>query len=262
MILIIVSLILVILTFLIICMDFKKDKFQFKPIALTSLLWLLLILFGCFSIVKTGEVGIKTRFGKIVGSTTSEGIVFKSPLDKINIINIKIQKYENRGGLATSTKDMQIVNNIKVVVNYQVDGKKAVDLYKTVGINYKDTILDPAIQETIKSVISQYTAEELVTKRSEVSVDINETLNEKINNYGIKSVSVAINNFDFSEEYNKAIENKAVAEQEVETSKNQLEKAKVDAETKKVIAQGEADANKIKEKTLTDNIIKQQFIEK
>lgn len=262
MILIIVSLILVILTFLIICMDFKKDKFQFKPVALTSLLWLLLILFGCFSIVKTGEVGIKTRFGKIVGSTTSEGIVFKSPLDKINIINIKIQKYENKGSLATSTKDMQIVNNIKVVVNYQVDGKKAVDLYKTVGINYKDTVLDPAIQETIKSVISQYTAEELVTKRSEVSVDINETLNEKINNYGIKSVSVAINNFDFSEEYNRAIENKAVAEQEVETSKNQLEKAKVDAETKKVIAQGEADANKIKEKTLTNNIIKQQFIEK
>ncbi len=262
MILIIVSLILTILSCLILGVDFEEDEFHFRPRALAGLLWLLIILFGCFSTVKTGEIGIKTRFGKIIGNTTNEGIIFKSPLEKIKKINIKVQKYENKNGLETSTKDMQIVNNIKVVVNYQVDGKRAVNLYKTVGTNYKDTVLDPAIQETIKAVISQYTAEELVTKRSEISLDISNKLNDRINKYGINSVSVSINNFDFSEEYNKAIENKAVAEQEVETSKNQLEKAKVDAETKKVKAQGEAEANKLLEQSLTNEIIEQQFIEK
>ena len=129
-------------------------------------------------------------------------------------------------------------------------------------MNYQTIILEPSIQETIKGVISKYTSEELVTKRSEISLDINNVLNEKLQQYGINSVSVAINNFDFSEAYNQAIEKKAVAEQEVETSKNQLEKAKVDAETKKVKAQGDAEANALLEKSLTKEILIEKWIEK
>lgn len=241
--------------------DEVNNKF-FTPKQLFSLLGLLLILFGCFSTIKTGEIGIKTKFGKIVSTTTNEGIVWKSPLEKIQKINIKVQKYENETSLETSTKDMQVVNNINVAVNYKVDGESAIDLFKQVGSQYKEIILEPAIHETIKSVISQYTAEELVTKRSEVALQINEVLNDKLNAYGISSVSVAINNFDFSATYNQAIENKVVAEQEAETAKNQLEKAKVEAETKKVVAQGEADANAILEKSLTNEILIQQYIEK
>lgn len=259
---IILSLILVIITAGILGYNSYEKEWSFRPRMIFSLAWLLIILFGCFSTIKTGEIGIKTRFGKIVGNTTNEGIIFKSPLEQIKKINIKVQKYENEDVLSTSTKDMQIVNNIKVSINYQIDGSKAVDLFKTVGTNYKTTVLEPAIQETIKGVISKYTSEELVTKRSEISIDINNTLDERIKKYGINSVSVAINNFDFSDAYNQAIEQKAVAEQEVETSKNQLEKAKVEAETKKVKAQGEAEANKLLESSLTKEIIEQQFIEK
>lgn len=241
--------------------DEVNDKF-FTPKQLFSLLGLILIVFGCFSTIKTGEIGIKTKFGKIISTTSNEGIVWKSPLEKIQKINIKVQKYENETSYETSTKDMQVVNNIKVTINYRVDGENAINLYKQVGINYREVILEPSIEETIKAVISQYTAEEVVTKRSEVALNMNDTLNTKLNNYGIASVSVAINNFDFSEAYNQAIENKAVAEQEVETSKNQLEKAKVEAETKKVKAQGESDANAILEKSLTKEILIQQYIEK
>lgn len=264
--LIIFSIILaIVLTFILGChLDLDREKIDFK---LCKRMWLgllplLLILFNCFATVQTGEIGVKTRFGKIVGTTANEGIVFKLPYENLQKVNIKVQKYENKEELSTSTKDMQIVEHIKVSVNYQINGSKAVDLYKNVGINYQTTVLEPTIQETIKSVISQYTAAELVTKRSEVALDINETLNERLTNYGITSIAVAINNFDFSQAYNQAIEKKAVAEQEAQTSKNQLEKAKIDAERKKVEAEGEAAANKTKEKTLTDNIIKQQFIQK
>lgn len=237
-------------------------KFKLRPRTCFGLLPLLLILFGCFATVQTGEIGIKTSFGKIVGTTTNEGIVLKLPYEKVKKVNIKVQKYENKEELSTSTKDMQIVEHVKVSVNYQINKDKAVDLYKNVGTNYQTTVLEPTIQETIKSVISKYTAEELVTKRSEVALAINDTLNERVQKYGITSISVAINNFDFSQAYNQAIEKKAVAEQEAQTSKNQLEKAKIDAERKKVEAEGEAAANRTKEKTLTDNIIKQQFIQK
>lgn len=264
--LIIFSIILaIVLTFILGChLDLDRERISFKPRKRIcfGLLPLLLILFGCFATVQTGEIGVKTRFGKIVGTTANEGIIFKLPYEKLQKVNIKVQKYENKEELSTSTKDMQIVEHIKVSVNYQINGNKAVDLYKNVGINYQTTVLEPTIQETIKSVISQYTAAELVTKRSEVALNINETLNERLTNYGITSIAVAINNFDFSQAYNQAIEKKAVAEQEAQTSKNQLEKAKIDAERKKVEAEGEAAANKTKEKTLTDNIIKQQFIQK
>ena len=262
MVLIIISIVLTILAVLFLGYDSDDERWEIRPRMLFGLSFLFIMLFGCFTTIKTGEVGIKVRFGEIVSSTTDTGIVFKLPFEDMKKINVKVQKYENEEVFSTSTKDLQIVNNIKVSINYQIDGTKAVDLYKTVGTNYQTTVLQPAIQETIKAVISQYTAEELVTKRSDVSLAINNTLNERISSYGINSVAVSINNFDFSESYNQAIEQKAVAEQEVETSKNQLEKAKIDAEKKKVEAQGEAEANALLQQSLTDQIIAQQFIEK
>lgn len=260
--LIILSIILVVVTAGLLGINTEEEKWEFKPRMIISLLWLIIILFGCFSTIKTGEIGIKTRFGKIVGSTTNEGIIFKSPIEKIEKINIKVQKYENKDTLSTSTKDMQIVNNIKVSINYQIDGTNVVELYKKVGINYSNTILEPAIQETIKGVISKYTSEELVTKRSEISLDINNTLNERIKNYGINSVSVAINNFDFSEAYNQAIEQKAVAEQNVLKAQQELEQTKVEAEKKIVEAEATNKANELLKQNVTDEVLMKQFIEK
>ena len=260
--LIILSIILTVVTAGLLGINTEEEKWEFKPRMIISLLWLIIILFGCFSTIKTGEIGIKTRFGKIVGSTTNEGIIFKSPIEKIEKINIKVQKYENKDALSTSTKDMQIVNNIKVSINYQIDGTNVVELYKKVGTNYSNTILEPAIQETIKGVISKYTSEELVTKRSEISLDINNTLNERIKNYGINSVSVAINNFDFSEAYNQAIEQKAVAEQNVLKAQQELEQTKVEAEKKIVEAEATNKANELLKQNVTDEVLMKQFIEK
>lgn len=262
MILIIISLVLVFITMIILGINLEEGRFEIRPRMLFGLLWLIILVFGCFSTIKSGEVGIITRFGKIIDTTKNEGLVFKLPIDKMTKINIKVQKYENYTALSTSTKDMQVVNNIKVSINYRLDKDKVIDLYKKVGVDYNTNVLEPSIQETVKAVISKYTAEELVTKRSEISLDMNDTLDERIKGYGINSVAVSINNFDFSAAYNDAIEKKAVAEQEVETSKNQLEKAKIDAEKKKVEAQGEADANALLEESLTDEIIMQKFIEK
>lgn len=262
--LIIFSIILVIITvgILGITYDGFDIGYKFRPRMFFGLIWLVIILFGCFSQVNTGEIGIKIKFGKIIDVTRNEGIVFKSPLEEVIILNLKIQKYENEKELDTSTKDLQIVNNIKVSVNYQIDGEKAIDLYKKVGTNYKENILEPAIQETIKATISQYTAEELVTKRSEISLKINENLNNRISEYGIKSVAVSIKNFDFSQAYNQAIEQKVVAEQNVLKAQQELEKSKIDAEKKIVEAEATNKANQLLKQNVNDEILAKQFIEK
>lgn len=258
MILIIISLILAIITAVVICIIEEEANLKM----LFSLGWLVLILFGCFKSVKTGEVGIKTRFGKITDTYLKEGINFKLPFEKIDTIDIKVQKYENEVTLETSTKDMQVVNAIRVSINYQIDEKETINLYRKVGKNYKEVILEPAIQEAIKGTMSKYTSEELIVKRSEVAIDMQETLNKKIEDYGINVIAVSIKNFNFSEEYNASIEKKAIAEQEVLTAQQELEKAKVESEKKLLEAETEAKANKIKEKTLTKEVLQQQFIEK
>ncbi len=235
---------------------------ELTPKCLFGLLGLLIIIPSFIGSVPTGNVGIKTSFGKVLDDSLSEGINIKAPWQKIVKMDLRVQKYENEVALETSTKDMQVVNNISVSVNFQILSDKASNLYRTVGTNYGTTILEPAIQETVKSIISQYNASELVSLRSEISIVIVETLNEKMEDYGITISSVSINNFDFSEEYNASIERKAVAEQNALAAAQELEKEKIEAEKKLVKAEAEKKANEMKQQTLTDNIIKEKFIEK
>lgn len=220
----------------------------------------LITFIGGFRTIKSGEVGIKTRFGKVVNNQLDEGVNFKLPfIEKIVKMNIQVQKIEL--DTSSASKDLQDVN-MKLAVNYRVDGNKATSLYKNVGTKYQEVVLQPAIQESIKAVTSHYTAEELITNRNEVSKKCMETLQEKVKRYGLSIDNFNITNFSFSQEFNKAIEEKQVAEQKVLTAKQELEKEKIEAEKKIVKAEAEKKANELKQQTLTDNIISEKFIEK
>ncbi|MDE5889085.1 MAG: prohibitin family protein [Bacilli bacterium] len=239
----------------------QKSKKVF-PLILIGLMGLLLVIPGCITTIATGEVGIKTTWGKITNTNMKEGIQFKYPWQDVIKMNIKVQKYENEKSMETSTKDMQVVKSVIVSVNYQLDEDKVTDMYRQVGQNYNAIVLEPAIQESIKSAISQYNAEELVTKRNEVSDKILETLSIKVQDYGLKIISVSLKNFDFSTEYNASIERKTIAEQNALTAEQELKTSEANAKKKVIEAQAEADANKIKNQTITDEILTQQFIEK
>ena len=240
----------------------KEQKKLVKKIVIGAIgiIIALILVFGSFRTINSGEVGIRVRFGKVVTTQMNEGVNFKIPLiEKIVKMNIQVQKVEVE--TSSASKDLQDVN-MKLAVNYRVDGTKATELYKNVGTNYDEVVLQPAIQESIKAVTSQYTAEELITNRSEVSKKCMETLQSKVEKYGLMIDNFNITNFNFSAEFNKAIEEKQVAEQKVLTAKQELEKSKVEAERKVVEAEAEKKANEMKQQSLTDNVIKEKFIEK
>lgn len=130
------------------------------------------------------------------------------------------------------------------------------------GNEYEETVLNPAIKESIKTAIAQYTAEEITVNRSDVSKNCLDNIQNKMNKYGIIVEDFNLTDFSFSEEYTKAIEEKQVAEQQVETAKQNLAKAKVEAEQKLVEAKAQADANKLLQNSLTDEVLVQKFIEK
>lgn len=216
-------------------------------------LFVLTTIFNSFQTISSGEVGLKVRFGKIVDSSLNEGLNLKVPyIEKIQIVNIKVQKSEIT--VESSTKDMQTITTT-IAVNYRVDSKKASNLYRTVGNNYEVTVLEPAIKESIKSAIAQYNAEEITTKRSEVSANCLKALQEKVEKYGIIVEDFNLTDFKFSIEYTRAIEEKQVAEQK-------LQKTKLEAEAKIIEAEATKKANDLLKQSLTDELIAKQFIEK
>lgn len=221
---------------------------------------LLILIFGSFTIVKSGEVGLKVRLGKINDTKIDEGLHFKVPIiEKIKKVNIKVQKTEI--STESSSKDLQSITT-KLAVNYRIDIDKAVALYKEVGQTYEETILIPAIQESIKAVMSQYTAEQTITLRNKVSDNCLDEIQRKVKKYGINIAEFNIIDLDFSKSYSQAIEEKQVAEQKVLTAKQELEKTKIEAEKKIVEAEAINKANKLLKQNITNEVLKKQFIEK
>lgn len=223
------------------------------------MIFLLITLFSSFTTIKAGEVGIKTRFGKVIDTQLNEGLNWKIPyIEKINKVSIKVKKTEVESNGAS--KDLQDIH-MKLAVNYKVIGKSAPNLFRTVGSKYEETVLVPAIQESIKAVVSEYTAEELITKRQEVSIKSTEVLQSKVEKYGLSIDNFNITDFNFSAEFNKAIEEKQVAEQQVLKAKQELEKAKVDADKKVAQAQAEAESLKAQKQEITEDLLKLREIE-
>lgn len=232
---------------------------------------ILILIFASISTVPTGHVGIKTRFGAVQNSVITEGLNWKLPfIESIKKMDCRTQRVDIEGEGAS--RDLQTIATY-IAVNYRVNQEKAFELYKTVGMDYENVIIKPATQESMKTTVAKYTAEELITKRAEVANALQENLKTKLENKGIVIENISIVNLDFSTAYNNAIEQKQVAEQEAKKAEQELAKTKIEAEKKVVDAQAEADAKLIKAKAdaeaarvqkneLTKELIQLKWIEK
>lgn len=221
-----------------------------------------IIILASTTTVPTGYVGVKTRFGQVQNTTIQEGLNLKLPfVEKIVKIDCRTKKYENDKAYESSTKDMQVVNNIYIAINYAVEKSEANKLYQSTGTKYEEILIEPAIQESVKSAFSQFTAEELIVNRNKVSELIKTSLMNKLKDKGINITETSIKNFDFSEQYNKAIENKATAQQQAETAKAELERAKIDNEKKIENAKAEAEVMRQQNQEITDKTLKLKELE-
>lgn len=209
-------------------------------------------------IVPAGHRGVKLRLGAVVESL-SEGVHFKLPfIEKIYRMDVRVQKVEADASAASN--DLQQVTS-KIAVNYHVDPEQAHILYQRVGPNFDQTVVAPAIQEAFKAVTARYNAEQLITRRPEVSAAARELLQEKLEPYGIIVDGYNIIDFNFSEEFNKAIEAKQTAEQMALKAKRDLERVKIEAQQRVTQAQAEAEALRIQREALTPELLRLREIE-
>lgn len=216
----------------------------------------IIVLFGTVGTIGAGERGVKTRFNAVVG-TIEPGIYLKMPwpIEKVTVMNIQTRTvtYEREDPLYSASKDLQDVK-IATVLNYRLDPTKVQVIYQQYGTldDYEARIIRPAVRDTVKAVASQFTAEELVTKRPEFTDEVTVVLNERLqgNNY-VSIERVNITNFEFSQSFSAAIEAKVTAVQQAEAEKNRLEKVKFEAQQKIETAKAEAESIRIQAQAIT-----------
>jgi len=220
------------------------------------------LIFKPFAIVGAGERGVMMRFGKVQDAILDEGIHPILPIvTSVKTLSVRVQKTDLKADAAS--KDLQSITT-DLAVNWNVDPAKVNQVFQQIGDEEQivTSILSPAISEVLKAATSKKTAEEIITKRTELKTEIDNSLKKRLEPYGIIVRDVSLIDFGFSPEFSKAIESKQIAEQEAKQAEFTVQKATQDAQAEINRAKGKAEAQRLQRQTLTAEILQQQAIEK
>jgi len=215
-----------------------------------------------FALVGPGERGVMMRFGKVQDAILDEGIHPIFPIfTSVKTLSVRVQKTDLKADAAS--KDLQSITT-DLAVNWNVDPAKVNQVFQQIGDEEQivTSILSPAISEVLKAATSKKTAEEIITKRTELKTEIDNSLKKRLEPYGVIVRDVSLINFGFSPEFSKAIESKQIAEQEAKQAEFTVQKATQDAQAEINRAKGKAEAQRLQRQTLTAEILQQQAIEK
>ena len=215
-----------------------------------------------FTIVGAGERGVMMRFGKVQDAILNEGIHPILPIvASVKTLSVRVQKTDLKADAAS--KDLQSITT-DLAVNWNVDPAKVNQIFQQIGDEEQivTSILSPAISEVLKAATSKKTAEEIITKRTELKTEIDNSLKKRLEPYGVIVRDVSLINFGFSPEFSKAIEAKQIAEQEAKQAEFTVKKATQDAQAQINRAKGQAESQRLQRQTLTPEILQQQAIEK
>lgn len=217
-----------------------------------SLVGLLLILPAMLVSVPTGHTGILTTFGRVEDKTLEAGMHFKLPYQEVVSLDNRTQKQQlNLSCFSSDIQEIEVIYSI----NYQIRKENAQSIYKNIGKDYFQTVMEPRILGTVKAMISKFDAENLVASREDLNDNILKELDEQLSKYNIIVVSSAIENMSFSSAFTQAVEEKQIAVQnklKAETEQGQktyekqqeAERNRIQAESEAKIAQIQANAEK------------------
>lgn len=209
--------------------------------------------------VGAGERGVVLNFGAVQKDVLDEGLHFRIPvMQKVVRVDVKVQKAQTDAAAASS--DLQDVSST-VAINYHIIPDKANIVYQSIGTQFKERIIDPAVQEVVKAVTAKYTAEELITKRPAVSDAMKLLLTERLLAHNISVVAFSIVGFSFSKIFMEAIESKQTAEQLALKAKRDLDRIKIEAEQKVTAAKAEAESLRLQRANISSDLIELRRIE-
>jgi len=220
---------------------------------------LILIIFTPWVQIGAGERGVVLNFGAVQQKVLGEGLHFRVPImQKIVLMDVKVQKATTDA--TASSSNLQEVSST-VAINYHIIPHKVNTVYQNIGLEFKERIIDPAVQEVVKAVSARYSAEDLITKRSAVSDAMKSTLTERLLVHNIAVDAFSIVGFSFSKIYMDAIESKQTAEQLAMKAQRDLERIKIEGEQKITSAKAEAEALRLQRENISPDLIELRKIE-
>jgi regulator of protease activity HflC (stomatin/prohibitin superfamily) len=235
------------------------QKGPWRTVFIIGIMFLILLFFKPWVQIGAGERGIVQNFGAVQDNVLNEGIHFRVPLmQTVIVMDVKIQKAITDAASASS--DLQDVA-LSVALNYHIIPDKANVVYQTIGVQFKERIIDPAIQEVMKAVSALYTAEELITKRPAVSSEMQDALTTRLLLSNIAVDAFSIVSFSFSDKFTDAIEAKQTAEQNALKAKRDLDRILVEADQTIAAATAEAEALRLQKMNISPDLIELRKIE-
>lgn len=226
-------------------MKISKQRIIIGSIGLLTMIFLCLTI----RIVGAGQRGVLLRWGAVQEQILPEGMTFIFPvMNTVKKIDVRTLKHEI---LAPAfSKDLQIANAL-IALNYHIMPTEVNKLWQEIGGDYQSRIIDPAIQEVVKAVTAKFIAQMLIEQRAEVKKEITDLLIERLAKRHIVVDEMSVVNFDFSDEYERAIETKQVAQQGVLTAENVLKQKTIEAQQRIATATGEAEAIRIQAEAIS-----------
>jgi len=246
----------------------KVKKFLFGGLAAVLLAWLF---FASVQIVDAGETGVYSLFGKVKDNELRSGFHLVIPLAKVTRMSIRTEEYtmsitQGEGqrygadAITSLTKEGLSVD-LDMTVLYRLQEEKASDVYRELGEEYDEKIIRPTIRTAIRDVIAQYEAKDIYSeKREEAALQIQEQLAVTLVERGITVENVLLRNVALPSNLANAIQEKLQAEQEAQKYDFILEKEKKEKERKIIEAEGQRDAQKIINESLSTNYLYYLYI--
>lgn len=266
MVLIIITIVLVLITAFGLGIDLNDDTWKPNKKMLLSLVWLILIVFGCFTNIGANRVGIvyNPLKGGIQSYTLTQGYKTKSPFTKVYKINTEVEEL-TFNNISVQTSDSQYVNTI-IKAQVKIDSNKAFEYfskYRDKSLEDISSLLSATIQKQLESITIQYNIMELLgSKRDEIVNKSLELIKAELSKDGIEVLRITLVDTDAGDAVEKAIANEAVAKKEAETAEYKKQKAQLEGEAKVIEAQKEKEANELVSRTLTKELLTEKFIEK
>ena len=217
------------------------------------------VLGGALGTVGAGQRGVLLSFQAPTGEIKEEGLYYKIPfVEQVVLMSTQIQKYT--APASSSSKDLQVVST-EVTLNYQLNAASVTKIYTDLRQDYETRIIQPYIQEAVKSTTANYDAEELITQRPKVKDELQNLIAERVKPLGIDVVQLSITDFQFSPAFQDSIEAKVRAVQQALEAENALKRVEFEAEQAITRAKAEAEGLRLQKQQITAQLLELRQIE-
>jgi regulator of protease activity HflC (stomatin/prohibitin superfamily) len=256
----------------------SMEKMEFKTpnpriILMIIILFIVFILmWGTFVIVPAGHRGVVLWWGSVENRIMGEGLNFKVPIaENVIKVDVRVQPHPFKE-IDAASKEYQMVK-LSGMMNFHIDPSYVNDLYQKVGLDFANKVIDPAFNDFVKEVVPIYPIGEILPKREEIRKKAMTKLGDNLARYHILVDDIYFANIRFTPDYEKAIEAKQVAQQQVETQRQVLAQREIEAQQKVatakgeaesilLVAQGQAKANEILSRSISPILVEYKSIEK